>query len=251
LDRINQHKKLSGMKKRMIVLAVVIICSTKIFAQTYVEFVPTAGYTFNDRIGFNNSYGKIDGSANYGGSFIFNINRSIGFDLLYSHLSTTSGFYDYNNNNQGATKISSGNLNLDYIMLGPVQTFNIPNSPVRPFIGAMLGASIFTPGILENANDVKFTWGLQAGTNIYFNPWLGLRLKAQLLAPVDGSNGGFYAGNNSAGQAVETYPANVLQFSLNAGLVIGLGRELPQLRPHRYSRRPRYRPAYPPPYRYY
>lgn len=235
------------MKKKMIILMAVIICSTEIFAQTYVEFVPTAGYTFNDRVGFNNSYGKIDGSPNFGGSFLFNVNRRIGFDLMYNHVSTTSGFYDYNNQG-GVTKISNGNLNLDYIMLGPVQTFDIPNSPVRPFIGAMLGASIFTPGILENANDVKFTWGVQAGTNIYFTPWLGLRLKAQLLAPVDGSNGGFYAGNNSSGQAVETYPANVLQFSLNAGLVIGLGKEMPLYRPRHYQRRPRYAPAYPPPY---
>jgi hypothetical protein len=238
------------MKKKVIVLATLIICSAKIFAQTYVEFVPTAGYTFNDRVGFNNSYAKIDGSANFGGSFLFNINRRIGFDLLYSHMSTTSGFYDFNNNAPGVTKISIGNLNLDYIMLGPVQTFDIPNSPVRPFIGAMLGASIFTPGILENANDVKFTWGVQAGTNIYFTPWFGLRLKAQLLAPVDGSNGGFYAGNSSSGQPVETYPADVLQFSLNAGLVIGLGKEMPLLRPRAHVRRPRYRP-YPPPYRYY
>jgi hypothetical protein len=239
------------MKKRIIIIAAVLVSATASFAQTYVEFVPSAGYTFNDRVGYDNTYGKIDGGLNIGGSFIFNINRIIGFDLMYNHMSTTSGLYQYGNYNQNATQISHGNLSLDNIMLGPVHTFNIPNSPVRPFIGGMLGATIFTPGAYGNSNDVKFTWGAQLGTNIYFTPWFGLRLKAQLLAPVDGSQGGFYAGNNSSGQSVSTYPGDIYQFSLNAGLVIGLGRELPLLRPrpHVY-RRPVYRRRYPP-YPYY
>ena len=239
------------MKKRLILLILVLTTATLSFAQTYVEFVPSAGYTFTDRVGYNNTYGKIDGAANLGGSFIFNINRLFGFELMYNHISTTSGLYQYGGYNQNPSEISSGNLSLDYIMLGPVQTFNIPNSVVRPFIGAMLGASVFTPGVYGNSNDVKFAWGVQLGTNIYITPHLGLRFKAQVLAPVDGTEGGFYAGTNSAGQVISTYPGDIYQFSLHGGLVIGLGKVLPPLQPRRYiNRGPRYRPRYPP-YPYY
>ena len=244
-------QKSNFMKKRMMLFVFALTAVSASFAQSYIEFVPSAGYTFTDRVGYNNTYGKIDGAANLGGSFVFNINRLIGFELMYNHISTNSGLYQYGSYNQGASEISNGNLNLDYIMLGPVQTFNIPNSPVRPFIGAMLGASVFTPGIYGNSSDVKFTWGLQMGTNVYITPRFGLRFKAQLLAPVDGTVGGFYAGTNASGQTVSTYPGDIYQFSLHGGLVIGLGRIMPELQPRRYiNRGPRYRPHYPP-YPYY
>jgi len=234
------------MKKMMIIFAVLLITVTVSFAQTSIEFIPSAGYTFSDRVSFYNSYGKIDGAANLGGSLLFNVNRRFGIELMYDHMNTVSGLYQYQGFNQ-STKFSQGNLALDYIMAGPVQSFNIPGSPVRPFMGAMLGAAVFSPGIDGISNDVKFAWGAQLGTNIYFTPRFGLRLKAQLVVPVDGSQGGFYMGNNSAGSPVSSYNADIYQFSLNAGLVIGLGRILPPLQPRRYNNnRPHYRRRYVP-----
>ncbi len=207
------------MKKLVITLTVAMGFAASTFAQTYIELIPSAGYTFADRVDFRNSYGKIDGAANFGGSVLFNVNRRFGIELMYNHISTTSGLYQYSGFNQGS-QISSGNLGLDYIMAGPVQSFNIPGSVVRPFIGAMLGASVFSPGVDGYSTDVKFAWGVQLGTNIYFNPRFGLRLKAQLLAPVDESQGGFYAGSDGTGTPVSAY-ADVYQFSLSADLLSG------------------------------
>ncbi len=231
------------MKKLVFILAIVLISATTSFAQTFVEFMPSAGYTFSDRVNFYNNYGKIDGALNLGGSVMFNVNRRFGIELMYDHMNTTSGLYQYDGYNQ-SSQISRGNLALDYIMLGPVQSFNIPGSPVRPFIGAMLGASVFTPGVYGYSNDVHFAWGAQLGTNIYFTPRFGLRLKAQLLAPVDASQGGFYVGSNASGSPVSAY-SDIYQFNLSAGLIIGLGRVLPPLQPVRYMRRPAYRRYYP------
>ena len=231
------------MKNWFVALAACVL-SVGAYAQTSVEFIPSAGYTFADRMDFRDTYGKIDGSLNLGGSFLFNFNRRFGLELMYSHMGTTSGIYQYGFNN--GAQVSSGNLSFDYIMAGPVQSFNIPGSSVRPFIGAMLGAAVLSPGVDGYSNDVKFAWGLQLGTNIYFTPRIGLRLKAQLTAPADASQDGFYAGTDASHAPYVAY-ADVYQFSLNAGLVIGLGRVLPPLRPMPYRRRaPGYRRYYRP-----
>ncbi len=233
------------MKKWMLTLSAVFLLWGASFAQAYFEIMPSVGYTFSDRVSDYNTFGKINGNLNFGGSMMFNVNRGIGFELMYNHMSTTSGAYNYGSEQ---TAISSGNMAIDNIMFGPVATFNVPGSPVRPFIGGLLGASIFTPGSYGVSNDTKFTIGAEIGTNVYINPWFGLRFKAQLLAPVDGSGQSFYVGANNN----TTYApyGGILQFSLSGGVVIGLGKIMPELRPRPRSPRPRrfYRYSPYPPY---
>jgi hypothetical protein len=233
------------MKKWMLTVSAVFLLGTGSFAQAYFELMPSGGYTFSDKASDGDTYGKIDGNFNMGGSLMFNVNRRLGFEMMYNHLGTTSGEYYYG---RQQSQISQGNLAIDNIMFGPVGTFDVPGSPVRPFIGGLLGASIFTPGVTGYSNDTRFTVGAEFGTNVYFNPWFGLRFKAQVLAPLDGSNQGFYVGDNSSGG---TSSPGVVQFSLNAGIVIGLGRIMPESRPRRQAGpRPRYRYRYYSPYRY-
>jgi len=231
------------MRKTAIILPAVLLLAIHSFAQTSVELIPTAGYTFASRTDFYSDYGRIAGGLNLGGSVKFNINRSTGIEVLYSHMSTTSGIYQYG---PDRTQLAGGNLNLDYIMLGPVQSFNIPNSTVRPFIGVLLGAAIFTPDANSgNSSDTRFAMGFQLGTNIYVSPRVGIQLKAQLLSPVDGAGGGFYFSNYGSGGGLNTY-SSIYQFSLGGGLIIGLGRVLPE----QVYRRPARRPG-PRHYRYY
>jgi hypothetical protein len=212
------------------------------FSQTSVEFIPQAGYTFASRSDFYDSYGRINGALNLGGSVKFNLNRAFGIEVLYDHMNTQSGLYQYGYN---GSKLAGGDLAIDYIMIGGVQSFTIPNSTVRPFIGAFLGAAVFTPGASNYNNDTKFAVGVQLGTNIYVSPRVGLQLKAQLLSPVDAADGGFYFSNYGGGGGISTY-SDIYQFSLNAGLIIGLGRILPEPVYHHRTYRPR--PRY---YRYY
>lgn len=228
------------MRRIIMILPLVFLVATSSFAQTSVELMPTVGYTFADRTDFGNSYGRIDGGLSLGGSIKFNANRNFGIEILYSHMNTQSGLYQYG---YGGSKLAGGDLALDYIMIGGVQSFAVPNSTVRPFIGAFLGAAVMTPGTAGYAGDTKFAVGLQLGTNIYIAPNLGLQLKAQLLSPVDAVDGGFYFSNYGSGGAINTY-SDIYQFSLSAGLIIGLGRILPEPVYHRPARRPR-------PYRYY
>jgi hypothetical protein len=228
------------MRKIALLLSAVFPLALHSFAQTAVELIPGAGYTFSSRTDFYNDFGRIQGGLNLGGSIKFNINRSTGIEVLYNHMSTTSGIFQYGSD---GAQLAGGNLNLDYIMLGPVQSFNIPNSTVRPFIGFLLGAAIFTPDV--NPSETKFAMGFQLGTNIYISPRVGIQLKAQLLSPVDGAGGGFYFSNYGSGGGINTY-SSIYQFSLGGGLIIGLGRVLPE----QVYRRPGRRPG-PRHYRYY
>ena len=233
------------MRKIAMILPLTILVALHSFAQTQIELIPNAGYTFPSRTDFYDTYGRINGGLNLGGSLKFNLNRSLGVEVLYNHMNTQSGLYEYG---YGGEKLAGGDLKLDYIMLGLVPSFGIPGSTVRPFVGAFLGAAVMTPGAANTdyTSETKFAVGFQLGTYIYCSPRVGIQLKAQMLSPVDGSGGGFYFSNYGAGSNISTYNS-IYQFSLNAGVIIGLGQVLPQQVYHR-SYRPRARPR---PYRYY
>src|ERR1700760_456930 len=100
------------MRKIIPILPVLLIMAARSFAQTAVEFIPQAGYTFPARNDFYNIYGRVAGGLNLGGAVNFNVNRSFGFEVLYNHLSSSSGLYNYGYD--GGTKIAGGDLNQDY-----------------------------------------------------------------------------------------------------------------------------------------
>lgn len=220
------------MRKKLILLPFALVLAVVSFAQTAVEFIPQGGYTFASRNDFPDVYGRVGSGGNIGAALKFNLNRSTGIEVLYSHMGTTSGLYYYDDHSPVYTP---DHLNLDYIMVGPVQSFTIPRSTVRPFIGAMLGAAIFTPDF--SSSFTKFATGVQLGANFYVSPRVGLQLKAQLLSPVDAAGGSLFFSNYGSGGGIDTY-SSMFQFSFNAGLIVGLGRILPEQVYHRPSRRP-------------
>ncbi len=231
------------MRKIFLILLALFLLSAGAFAQTSVELLPSVGYTFASHNDFYNTYGRIGDGVSYGGSIKFNATRSFGIEVLYSHMNTNIGEYYYGDNVHPINGLS--NLQMDYIMAGPVESFNIPNSTVKPFIGALLGAAIMTPEANSGyTSDTKFAVGFQLGTNIYVSPLVGIQLKAQLLSPVDGAGASFYGGSFGGGAGISTY-SSIYQFSLGGGLIIGLGRILPAERYRPAYRRPR------PRYRYY
>ena len=229
------------MRKILLTLPILLLAAFGSFAQTSVELIPSGGWTFPSNTDFYDSYGRISGAWNLGGSLKFNLNRDFGIELMYNHMNTQSGLYPYG----GGEKYVGGDLQIDYIMIGGVESFNIHNSTVRPFIGGFLGAAVMTPGAdpgYDNSSETKFAVGVQLGTNIYVSPRVGLQLKAQMLSPVDGAGTGFYFSNYGSGAGINTY-SSIYQFSLNAGIIIGLGDVLSEP-VHRVIRRPHARRYY-------
>jgi hypothetical protein len=234
------------MRKIAIVSSVVLVLlsASRTLAQTSVELIPQVGYAFperNDFYGYG-TYGRIAGGLNLGGAVNFNINRNVGIEVLYNHVSSSSGVYNYGYDY--GTQINGGNLSQDFIMAGPVFSGSIPNSTVRPFLGLLLGADIMTPGAMSGYQTTSFfAAGFQLGTNIYISPRVGIQLKAQFLSPVAAAGGAFYY-NNYPGGGINPNQSTY-QFTLGGGLIIGLGRVLPQPKPHPVYRRARPRYYYP------
>jgi len=228
------------MKKLFLLTSMLIGGALSLKAQTSIEIIPSAGYTFPDQVNFYNYYGRIEGAANWGGSLMFNVNQNFGIELMYQRIDASSGLYDYGGSYHPFQRSDVG---INYFMGGPVQSINTVG-PVHPFIGVLLGAAVFNPGPDDYSSNTKFAWGAQAGTNIYVSPRIGIRLKAQLLSPVEGGSGGFYFGSFGSGVGYSTY-SYIYQFGFSGGLIIGIGNILPAPRPH---------PAIhhrPPPRRYY
>jgi hypothetical protein len=244
------------MKKILFLLSACLVFKAGTYAQTTIEFIPTGGYTVPDQVNFYNTYGRIEGAGNWGGSLQFNVNRNFGIELLYNRMDAQSGIYDYHYNNQSNPPISQQKVGINYFMAGPVQSFGFPGSPVHLFFGGLLGAAVFSPNPIDNSSNTKFAWGFEAGTNVYVSPRFGIRLKAQLLSPVD--NGGFYFGNFGYGGSAGYYSyASIYQFGFSAGFIIGLGSIIPAPRPRPATqgrppaKRYYYRTPPPPPPGYY
>ena len=231
------------MRKIALIVSVVLLSAAGSYAQTSVELIPQVGYSFPGRNDFYNDYGRVAGALNLGGAINFNVNRNFGFEVLYNHLSSSSGVYNYGYD--GGNRLVGGNLMQDYIMGGFVFSGAIPNSTVRPFLGILLGADILTPGANSGySSNTYFAGGFQVGTNIYISPRVGIQLKAQLLSPVSAAGGAYYY-TNYAGGGINPNQSTY-QFTLGGGLIIGLGRVLPAEHYRPVRRRPR--PMY---YRYY
>ena len=230
------------------ILLSVLLCSILGFsyAQTSVEFIPMGGYTFSDKLGFPNTFGRIDAGFNYGGSFQFNMNRHLGIELMYNRLSVPAGLYTYGSY-IGTAPIYQTQAGFNYIMAGPVSSFPIAGSSVTPFIGGLLGAAIFTPEPYDYSSNVRFAWGLQVGADVHMDPRFGLRFSGRLLGVAPSST--YYFGQwGDTGGGYYYYAPSVVQFAFNIGLIIGLGKVLPEY--HKPARTYQHAPP-PHPRRYY
>jgi hypothetical protein len=231
--------------KKGILLSSFLCCILGAFAQTSIEFIPTGGYTFADKLNFNSTFGRIDAGFNYGGSFQFNFNRHIGLEVAYNRMQVPAKMYPYGAvpGDQPTYQTSAG---INYIMAGPVSRFPIPESPVSLFIGADLGAAIFTPSPNSFTSNATFAYGFQAGTDIFIEPNFGIRFSARLLGTAPTSSGYYFGYWGDPGGLYYTQPG-LVQFGFNVGIIIGLGHPLPEY--HAVARPPH--PPRPRKYYYY
>jgi hypothetical protein len=212
--------------KKWILLSGLMCCMFGVsFAQSSIEFIPTGGYTFGDKLDFANTFGRIDAAFNYGGSFQFNFNRHIGIEIAYNRMQAPAKLYNYGDT-PGDAPTYQTNAGINYIMAGPVSRFPLPESPVSLFMGADLGAAIFTPSPNSFSSNAAFAYGFQAGADIFVDPQFGIRLSARLLGTAPTSSGYYFGYWGDPGGSYFTNPG-LLQFGFNVGLIIGLGKVLP------------------------
>ena len=227
------------MKKGILLLGIFSGILGTAFSQTTIEIIPQGGYTFADRVNFSNSFGYLEPAWNYGGSLQFNVNRHIGIQFLYNRIETQAKMYPYGAL-PGDQPFYNTQAALNYILAGPVLSFPLPNSPANLFLSPSFGAVIYSPSPYDFTSNAKFAFDFEAGTNIYLNPNVGIRLSGRLLATAPSSSG-YYFGGWGDPDGYYFNNGTIVQFGFNLGIIIGLGRELPAMT-HADPRPPRHAP---------
>ena len=115
-------------------------------------------------------------------------------------------------------------VGINNIMIGGNRYFPTASKKVEPYVGAMLGMTIFSIKNSDaggNKNATKFGYGVKMGTNIYVTESVGIKLQAQLMSVAQAVGGGAYFGTGGAGVGVASY-SSMLQVGLGGGLVFKL-----------------------------
>lgn len=182
----------------------------------HLEITPFGGYVLP--VTWYASDGSIyfKGNAQYGGMINVGVSRVIDVDLIYNRIDTKAvpsllGF--------STNEIP---LSINYMMVGFTKNFRV--SPVvSPFLGLNLGACLMAPKQSEYYDYWFFACGIDGGVKIYFSKYVGLRLQAQLMMPVQGGGFYFYYGTGGGGSGV-TFSAPLVDFGFTGGLIFRIGK---------------------------
>jgi hypothetical protein len=166
----------------------------------------------------NTSYfdGAVKGGFQYGGSLEILPIPYAGAEIQYLRLVSNAPMTYYNNGDKHTTfNVASNYVFASFNKYVPV------NPKVEPFAGLQLGMGIFyvtNPESNNTTSGTKFAWGIKAGTNIWVNEKVGIKLQAGLLSAVQAIGGGLYFGTGGAGAGISGF-STYYQFNLGGGLV--------------------------------
>jgi opacity protein-like surface antigen len=198
--------------KKYNLLFVVFLLSFLAKAQTSKSFLLNlyGGYTFQDKVQYDNTYAYVEDGFEYGIGFEYFIIENSSIELKYNRLDTKLPLYGPLGNQLNAGD-DKGALN--YILLDYAHYFDIGSS-VMPYLGAGAGITILeTSG---TKNETYFAWEIKGGVKIKTSsPW-SVNLNAYLQsmsASVGTSYYWTYYGPVGVTDFVATY-----QFGLGATL---------------------------------
>ena len=207
------------MKK--IILSLIIIASLTNMATAQNARLNLYGsYVFNDKIdnyNSNTSYANatVKGGFQYGIGAEFMVRPTTGVEIKYLHQGSTADLSYYDDGNVKKTI----DFNVNYLLLDGNYYFHTGNTNIEPFLGGGIGAAFLYATNTNGAkgNRTVFAWDLKAGTNLFFNKKVGIKLQATLNSASQASGGYYWYG-------IYTYSyVSMLQFGLGGGLVFRLG----------------------------
>jgi opacity protein-like surface antigen len=195
--------------KKYNLLFVVFLFSIFAKAQTSNSFLLNlyGGYTFSDKVEYDNSYGYVEDGFEYGIGleYFFMDNSSI--ELKYNRLKTKLPLYAF------GTQLNAGDDKgaVNYVLVDYAHYFDI-GSKLMPYLGAGAGVAILeTP---QSGSGTYFAWEIKGGVKIKTSSPLSINLNAYLqsmTAAVGNSYYWTYYGPVGVTDYVSTY-----QFGLGA-----------------------------------
>jgi opacity protein-like surface antigen len=169
------------------------------------------GYTFSDKVEYNNSYGYVEDGFEYGGGLEYFFVKNSSIELKYNRLDTKLPLYG-----PMGTQINAGDDKgaINYILADYTHYFETGSAKMLPYLGAGAGIAILeTP---QSGSGTYFAWELKAGVKIKTNSPLSININAymqSMAAAVGNSYYWTYIGVVGVTDYVSTY-----QFGLGAAL---------------------------------
>jgi hypothetical protein len=158
------------------------------------------------------SYGK-----NYCGTVTFGRGPSASgkscLEVQYNYKEAGLNYYDYNTN----SLYTAGNLAIHNVLVGPMKEAD--KDRIRPYGGLMLGVTVYQTDYA--VEDWRFTVSDVAGVKISILDRKGLRLQAQLLAPMYFTDAAV-AWSPGYGSSVGISSTAILSAGFNAGIYFNI-----------------------------
>ena len=197
--------------KKTIVLSVALFSIVAAGYSQHLSVNAFGGYTFRDKINFNNAYTYINAGGMWGAS-IEGVNaQGTGLEIAYQYQSTATPTTTYIPN-----QTFSPNSIISYLLLN-FEQYYMNNPKIQPYGGLGLGAAFYKSDYPGSTSATKFAWDIKAGVKFKMSSSVGIKIGAQLLSSSQATGNAFYYGY------VYTTYATILQFGLTGGLVFDFG----------------------------
>ncbi|QOG00644.1 outer membrane beta-barrel protein [Flavobacterium sp. MDT1-60] len=209
--------------KKYHLLFVVFFFSLAMSAQSSGAFLLNlyGGYTFKDKVEFDNSYAYVEDGFEYGAGFEYFIMDNASIELKYNRLDTKMPLYTKaltpNNPVPAGTQLNAGDDEgaINYILADYTYYFGSSSQKALPFLGAGAGVAILESP--QSGNGTYFAWEIKAGVKVKTNSPLSINLHAYLQS-MSAAVGYDYYWDYYWGPVGVTDYASTFQFGLGASL---------------------------------
>jgi len=210
------------MKKNHL-LFVVFFFSLTMSAQSSKSFLLNlyGGYTFSDRVDFDDSYARVEDGFEYGLGLEYFFMENSSIELKYNRLDTKMPLYTNVITPIGGvppgTQLNAGNDKgaINYILADYTYYFGSSTQNLQPFLGAGAGVSILeTP---NSGSGTYFAWEIKGGVKIKTSSPLSINLHAYLQSMSAAVGYDYYWTYYWGPVAVDDY-VSTFQFGLGASL---------------------------------
>jgi opacity protein-like surface antigen len=214
LVKIKNNLKIKNMKKLVALLAILSISfAANAQDQGSILLKAYGGYTFSDKVEFDNGYVDVGSGFQWGGGLEFFVQKTSSIELKYVTMATSLSAYEYSylgGNGQINPNNDSGNTS--YLLADFTHYFD-NGGKVTPYLGGGLGWGFVSA---PNTSTDGFAWDLKLGAKIKTGSAFTVNLEAYLqsMSEAVGTDYYYYWGYY---YPVTDY-ASTLQFGLGAVL---------------------------------
>jgi opacity protein-like surface antigen len=175
------------MKYILLIFTLLVVISVKAQDAGSITLNLYGGYTFSDKVEYNNSYGYVEEGFEYGAGIEYFLSENNSAELKYQRLDTKLPLYA-SNKTQVNTGDDKGAIN--YILMDYAHYFGGNTQKALPYLGAGAGIAILeTP---QSGSGTYFAWEIKGGVKIKTNSAVSINLNAYLQSMAAAVGNSYY-----------------------------------------------------------